>query len=366
MTMTRKMKKRNTLALLPQSLGILQEIQRELQEKRRMNTNNSNTNTTIQDVVQGPHFTTIPLPIREYILQHDWKNRYKVQQGFSAGLRPSPPISFTLYIYTDQAKDPSADILATFAFLLDRVPKSTVLKSKYEMYFYDTPFQKKFPEKSGELIDEIHANSGFTVETDPAPIYIFRKEESRRVCIHEMLHALDFDGFHPQTGAPPAIGDECLDLLRPIQGQHLCDGNDGVRIYEALTETQATILNVLIQNPRSEASLKHLLNKERMHVRHQTQEIQRHYGIPDAGTNYTGYKQGVSKTISYFLFRGFLMDSLDRFIQKTLLLPYSEDYVEIIREGIQHMKHVSHGNSRRMRQKAANNGRKTLKMNFSA
>ena len=317
-------------------------------------------------IVQGPYFQHIPQPIRQSILQNDWKHRYKVQQGFSVRDYSAPLIQLTVYIYTNQDEDPCLDILATFSFLLDRVPNKNVLKPKYDLYFYGTPFLKQFPEKKGELIDEIHANSGFTVNTVPVPIYVFREEEIRRVCIHELLHAFGFDGVHPQTGRSEAEGQECLDLLKPIHGQHLCDGNDGVRIYEALTETQATLLNVLFQK---ESIGVHSIKQEKDHVQRQIQEIQNHYGV--SKENYTDYKQGVSKTISYFLFRGFLMNKLDRFIQKSLLSPSSTDYVKMIEEGIRGQQGLGKGRKtikevKKGVKRVRATKRRGLKMNYSA
>lgn len=343
------------------SLSILRKIQQGFQEKKQeiILSNPVKEPLSKDNIVQGPQFQYIPHVIRQYILKHDWKHRYKIQQGFSVNRQETGFIQFTVYIYTDQDEDMYPDILATFSLLLDYVSQKDTLKSKYELYLYATPFLKQFPEKMGELIDEIHANSGFTVKTDPVPIYVFRQEESRRVCIHEILHALGFDGIHPETGAAPAEGKDCINLLKPIQGQHLCDGNDGVRIYEALTETQATILNVLFQNPKSGSFLIKALRREKQHVDHQIQEINRHYGITNE--NYRGYKQGVSKTISYFLFRGFLMDKMDRFIKNTLLFPQSIDYVKIIEEGIK-----KHGQKKTKKVlKRVGKNRKTLKMNYS-
>ena len=357
------MKRQKTFDLLPGSLSILKNIQQGFQEKKK----EINLLSPLKEplsreiIVQGAHFQYIPKPIQQYILKHDWKHRYKIQQGFSISGEGAASVQLTLYIYSD---DTIPDILTIFSFLLDRVPDKKILKSHYELYYYATPFLKQFPEKKGELIGEIHANSGFTTRDNPLPIYVFRKEESRRVCIHEMLHAFGFDGVHPQPGRAPVEDEECLNLLKPIQGQHLCDGNDGVRIYESLTETQATLLNVLFQNPRSTSSLKQALNQEKKHIQRKIQEINRHYGT--SKENYTGYKQGVSKTISYFLFRGFLMYEIDRFIQNNLLSPQSEDYVKIIQEGIHKQgQPVKQGKKTVGLKKTVGSKRKTLKMNFS-
>lgn len=347
---------------MKRSITILQNIQKELQKIKQGVLPSSLNKEPISSstIIQGPFFKYIPFPIQKYILEHNWKRREKIQQVFS--LKNSEKrVQFTMYVHTDQTSDPISDAFAIFSFLLERVPDKNTVKNEYELYYYDTPFLKEFP-KEGELIDEIHANSGFTVKSSSVPIYVFRNEESRRVCVHEILHALGFDGTHHETGRGPVeTPTECLNLLSPIQGQHLCDKQDGVRIYEAFTETQATILNVLLQNPRSAKTLKKQLLLEKKHVLRKTEEIQNHYGVSD--NNYRGYKQGVSKTISYFLFRGFLMNEMDRFIQNSLLVPQSTDYVKIIEEGIK--KRGQGSNKTQKKKRGYGSKRKTLKMNYS-
>jgi len=363
------MKGRKTFKILYGSQTILQEIQQEFQEKKKQVAflNPQKTSLLKDSVVQGSYFQYIPKPIQEYIINHDWKYGYRIQQGFPVSGVETGSVKFTLHIYTDYSKDPSLDILSIFLLLLERVQQKSILQPEYELYYYATPFLKYFPEKTGELIDEIHANSGFTVKASPIPIYVFRKEECQRVCIHEMLHAFGFDGINQKTGRGPAEGTECLNLLRNINGEHLCDRYEGVRIYEALTETQATILNILFKNPKSLKSLFQSLKQERTHVHYQIQQLQSHYRI--SSENYSGYKQGLSKTISYFLFRGFLMDELNRFIQNNLLSPQSTDYVDIIQEGLQKQgvgKGFGHKTQNVIRGNRMGKNRKTLKMNYSA
>lgn len=362
------------MKILSGSQSILQNIQKGYKEKKQeiLLSNPKKEPLSNEKIIQGQYFQYIPVVIQQYILRHKWKYCYKIQQGFSVVGISS--VQLTVYIYTDNVDDISIDILTTFSFLLECVNSPKTLKTEYELYYYATPFLKQFPEKKGELIDEIHVNSGFTVKSAPVPIYIFRKEESQRVCIHEILHALGFDGIHPTTGKAPAEGQACLDLLEPIQGQHLCNGNDGVRIYEALTETQATILNVLWKNSNSPFSMNQIqqtLQQEKIHVQRKIQEIQDHYGI-SSSEKYSEYKQGVSKTISYFLFRGFLMNEINRFIQKSLLSPQSTDYVKIIQEGIKkqgnrtyNIINTTNTNKKiKSRKKIQIQKRKTLKMNY--
>jgi hypothetical protein len=67
---------------------------------------------------------------------------------------------------------------------------------KYEITFYLTDIKKILPpDDLPKVITEEFANSGFTFVREPSDIHIFRKEESLKVLIHELIHAskLDFN-----------------------------------------------------------------------------------------------------------------------------------------------------------------------------
>ena len=62
-----------------------------------------------------------------------------------------------------------------------------------------TNFKKKLPPTNQpKVFTEEYANSGFTFVAQPCEIHIFRKEESLKVLIHELIHAskFDFDNNH--------------------------------------------------------------------------------------------------------------------------------------------------------------------------
>lgn len=355
------MKRREIFEIQQDSLNILKNIQKKLKEKRQKIIEKKPQKEILTEtpVVQGPQFQYIPEKIQEYILKHEWKNRFKIKHNFVIS---GKTINLDLYIYTDNNTEPSIEILTFFSFLLENI--DNLKEEHYELYYYATPFLKEFPEIKGELIDEIHANSGFTVKTSPVPIYIFREEEGRRVCIHEILHAFGYDGVEPITWKAPVQGEECLNLLEKINGEHLCNGEDGVRIYEAFTETQATILNILIQGVSSLSELKKMLKQEFLHVIQQVNNIEQHYDII-AKNDYGKYKQGVSKTISYFLFRKYLLKNINRFIKNSLLKPASKDYVKIIEEEIKKQGVEIKIKRKTIKRKVNYFKRRTLKMNYS-
>lgn len=355
--MTNRILSPNTLSILETYRDEMKQIQDNLPAFSKEN---------LLDTPRGTQFQHIPPFIREYILQHPWKRCEKIQFSVE-GIKP---VFLSLHICADH--DPTAEIhdfFTAFSFLIAHAYNR--IAPHYEVYYYATPFKKLFPKRYREPIDEIHANSGFTAMgggDQSVPVYIFRREESRRVWIHEMLHALNMDG---SSKFSEKEGPLCSQILTPIQGQHLCHPTEGVRMYEALTETQATLLNALLPSRKhNKRSIQNALLKERDHVHQQIERIRQHYHLP-VKNNYRQYKQGVSQTISYFLFRGFLMDHLDRFIYNNLLRS-SNDYVEIIQEGIRKMQ-IEKPIKARFTTKASSGGRqsrsvknRSLKMNYLA
>lgn len=349
----------NTLSILETYQSEMQNIQTHLQMPM---------SEVLSKTPHGPFFQYIPKMLREYIEQHPWKCREKKVFTTTATTTPlQQPVILTLYICCDHNPTPEIrDFLTAFSFMVQHASMVGGHSKPYELYYYATPHKKQFPYKIGELIDEIHVNSGYTVKgpDDPiVPIYIFRREECRRVLFHELFHAfgMDSDIAASKNGEITL----CPELLRPIQAQHLCDGSDGVRIYEAFTETQATVLNTLL--PHRHIPIVRALTLERQHVHRLIELIRHHYGI-STSSDYRKYKQGVSKTISYFLLRGFLMDQMDRFIQNNLLQPSSTDYVNILREGLQGLSSGQQGqhrapSRRRRRRQRRNHRHQTLKMN---
>ena len=65
---------------------------------------------------------------------------------------------------------------------------------KYIVTLYLTDLKKRLPPANQpKVLTEEYANSGFTFIAEPCEIHIFRKEESLKVLIHELIHASKFD-----------------------------------------------------------------------------------------------------------------------------------------------------------------------------
>ena len=64
----------------------------------------------------------------------------------------------------------------------------------YHVTLYLTNIKKRLPPPNKpKVLTEEYSNSGFTFIAEPRDIHIFRKEESLKVLIHELIHSCEFD-----------------------------------------------------------------------------------------------------------------------------------------------------------------------------
>jgi len=93
----------------------------------------------------------------------------------------------------------------------------------YEITFYLTDIKKILPpDHLPKVITEEFGNSGFTFVREPSDIHIFRKEESLKVLIHELIHACKFD-FN---------GSNLIDIPCNIKDDDI--SNEGITEYLAI------------------------------------------------------------------------------------------------------------------------------------
>lgn len=77
----------------------------------------------------------------------------------------------------------------TYENVIETMMNTFGLKKTLRIYILHSPFKKEWNTKDD--IEPIHINSGFaTISPSSNTIVIFRKEESRKVLIHELIHAL--------------------------------------------------------------------------------------------------------------------------------------------------------------------------------
>jgi len=132
----------------------------------------------------------------------------------------------------------------------DVLPLNTNCSTKLSIYLYLSKLKKKLPNKKNDNIDfieirQININTGFSFSClKNNEIIIFRKEEWDKVLIHEMIHALGMD-FAISEKLNDIANRRMLDFFRISQ-----QVNPDLKIYEAYTETWATILVTLFRIQR--------------------------------------------------------------------------------------------------------------------
>jgi hypothetical protein len=178
------------------------------------------------------------------------------------------------------------------------------------VYWYLTKRSKNMPEMYGEVIDEINANTGFTMACPSVAnaIYIYRREEWFKVFIHETIHSFGVDFAQmPEEKVNRAIFQ--------MFGVH-CD----LRLYEAYTETWAEIINAIFvcMTPPPEL-VENALNNERMFSLFQKTKVLGHQRIKyrelcTASTSRTKYAER-TPVFSYFIIKSILMFHYNDFIE---------------------------------------------------
>ena len=114
------------------------------------------------------------------------------------------------------------------------------------IYIYMTDHKKMLPEKKGEPINIIHANTAFTYTCSNNPndsnsIYIFRQEEWFKVLIHECFHSmgLDFSNMNQH-----AVDTQLVNIFKNSFNQNCIDCNN-IRFYETYCEMWGELINII-------------------------------------------------------------------------------------------------------------------------
>ena len=178
------------------------------------------------------------------------------------------------------------------------------------VYLYLTKKSKKMPEMYGGVIDEINANTGFTMACPSVPnsIYIYRREEWFKVFIHETIHSFGVDfALMPEEKVNQ-------DIFKMFGVR--CD----LRLYEAYTETWAEIINAIFvcMTPPLEL-VENALNNERMFSLFQKTKVLSHQQIKyrELCMAQPSRKKYSERThvFSYFIIKSILMFHYNDFIE---------------------------------------------------
>lgn len=182
------------------------------------------------------------------------------------------------------------------------------------IYWYLTSQTKKMPTNSGEDIDEINANTGFTMACPSVAnsIYIYRREEWFKVFIHETIHSFGVDFAR----MPEEEVNNAIFQMFGIQ----CD----LRLYEAYTETWAEIIHAIFicMTPPQEV-VEVTLNNERMFSLFQKTKVLDHHRLKyrelckvnNSGERRVKKYSEKTPVFSYYVLKSILMFHYNDFIE---------------------------------------------------
>jgi len=184
---------------------------------------------------------SFPAKILQHIDQHS-----KTQYLYTVNSNTSPSLfSRTIKVYfvdehndTNINKNKYADCfkkMLYWFYILNSCASSTCSQT-ITIYIYLSSVKKELPVHSSIIIDQNHANTGFTRNcTVNSEICIFREEEWFKVFLHESFHNFSLD-----------FSDMNIDHLNKQILQLFPLANSEVTAYEAYTEFWAEIMNACI------------------------------------------------------------------------------------------------------------------------
>ena len=233
------------------------------------------TSYKLQDLHDSKYF---PKHIREYIVEY---MRYNLV--YKINLVNPVTITFALTEYERYNKEhlkefeDSIEFILTWLYVCGIYSKGCV--KTLDITVYPTPFEKQLPTISSKILDSNNVNSAFTYYcAKEGSIVIYRKEEWRKVFIHETIHAYGLD----------FASHDCSQLVN--QMKRLFPVKSEYRISEAYTESWARILNCMmtvffnsispITHKTFLYNIQHCLGIERLYAARQCEKILTYIGLP--------------------------------------------------------------------------------------
>jgi hypothetical protein len=187
---------------------------------------------------------------------------------------------------------------------------ATIKPQEYYINIYLTNLKKQLPYNADScmhnnhkscILNEESINSGFTFVSSPNDIHIFRKEESLKVLLHELIHASKYD-----------FNDNNLSEL-PVRIKDDNITNEGITEYIAIIHYLWYIANYLHYSiykniPLSELFLE-VLSNDLGWQEYQINKIFMYFNMKPSDLLITNnnFKQKTS-VISYYIFKNFLFN----------------------------------------------------------
>jgi hypothetical protein len=297
--------------------------------------------TNPEQIVKPRDYDNRSFPAK--IMEHINKNS-KTQYLYNVNSNTNPSLfSRTIKVYfVDEHNEPILDKnkyadcfkkMLYWFYILNSSASSTCSQT-ITIYIYLSSVKKELPEHSSIIIDQNHANTGFTKNCSVnSEICIFREEEWFKVFLHESFHNFSLD-----------FSDMNIDHLNKQILQLFPLANSEVNAYEAYTEFWAEILNASIlaisinktTSPKLNEFLQtceFIINCERNFGMYQLVKVLKHMNLsyfdlikreernpqtylthnnPDLKRN-CSYKENTS-VLSYYVLKNILLNNYNEFL----------------------------------------------------
>jgi hypothetical protein len=193
-----------------------------------------------------------------------------------------------------------------------------------KIQYFDCKLKKLFPKKKGAILTENNCNSGLSYVTNYYMI-VYRREEFRRVMIHEIFHSF--------------LGDYSLIDIEHNKNlsKYFClKDDDNININETYTESLATIINLLfimLENGDPESKLDDMFRNELAYSTLVMLSILRHYGYTSIEElkRVDGKKCKIlpqkTSVFNYYILKPFMLINIDDLLNLTLSGKCSNKFV---------------------------------------
>jgi hypothetical protein len=179
-----------------------------------------------------------------------------------------------------------------------------------EIYYAPVDIPKTFPKSQKFKPDNI--NSGGTIHhLNKVHIVLFRKEESDKVLIHELVHCLklDFAMSEVYWNHKLVINNEILNIF------NVSENEEYINLFEALTDSIAIIFNSMFNSILTKSNINDYFYTELLYTSTVACNILMHAGyknVEDFLTNKSSRKlQQSTSVLSYYILKFSLLNNSD-------------------------------------------------------
>jgi len=174
--------------------------------------------------------------------------------------------NISLVIFSDKKKEKIfSDFCEIIFFMFDKFANEKKKSEDVKIVIVLSDAKKLLPQKNGDVFLPENVNSGYAIPSRNF-ICIFRREECRKVLIHEIVHLLEMDKYSGST--------------KIIFDNFHCDS---CIIEECFTELKAVIINSVYQSMKKKKSVKRILHDELLFSLFQCSKIYSHQNISLSG-----------------------------------------------------------------------------------